>query len=378
MTVVQSHRGHPIDGQPKSRCAGLKRPVAIAILVLLGLLVAASASTTPAAQGLIDGYQARTENEAKIKDISLYRRIVMQVRSGEDYYAVAIESQRDMGYPVRPVLTVRLPTLSWLIAALTPFGARLLLLLLAVLTISAWAMRLIHLIEPTTLRMASGIILIFLGVFPAMLEPAIWFSEAWAGLLIALSQALRGSDRWWPSVMVGLAAVLFRELALPYLLAMGLLALVEGQRREAIGWGGAITLFALAYLVHALAVNALTVPGDPVSPGWNGQGGWAQFIFACWFVTTLVAFPPFVVALLLPVSFFGLVAWNAPVTLRALITIAGYTLLIALFARVNNVYWIWLISPILGLGLLFAPFAVADLMWSVLSRANVNQYNDHK
>jgi hypothetical protein len=378
MSVVQNHRAHSIAGQPKSRCSGLKRPVAISILVLLGLLVVASVSTIPTAQGIIDGYQARTENETKLNDSALYRRIAMQVRSGEDYYAVAIESQRDMGYPVRPFLTVRLPTLSWLIAALTPIGARLLLLFLAVLTIIAWAYCLTHLIELTTLRMASGIVLIFLGVFPAMMEPAIWYSETWAGLLIALSLAMRGSDRWWPSVMVGLAAVLFRELALAYLLAMGLLALVEGRRREAVGWGCVITLFALVYFGHALAVNALTVPSDPVSQGWNGQGGWAQFIFACWFVTTFVAFPPFVVALLLPVAYFGLGAWNTPVTVRALVTLVGYTLLIALFARVNNVYWIWLISPMLGLGLLFAPFALADLIRSVLTGAAACQKNDHK
>lgn len=378
MSTVYARLSLSCDGPPRSRCAGLRQPVALAILGLLGLLMAVSASTTPDVQGLIDVHQARMEDQEKTKDIALYRRIVEQMRSGGGYYAVAIASQRDMGYPVRPSLTVRLPTLSWLITVLTPFGARLLLLLLTVLTLVAWAIRLTHLIKPTNLRMASGIILILFGLFPAVVEPAIWFSEIWAGVLIALSLALRDPERWWPSVMVGLAAVLFRELALPYLLAMGLLALVEGRRREAIGWGGAVTLFALVYLGHALAVNALTVPGDPVSQGWSGLGGWALFISACWLATTLAAFPPFVVTLLLPVSFFGLGAWNAPVAPRALVTLVGYTLLIALFAREDNVYWIWLISPILGLGLLFAPFALVDLMRSVVAGAAVGQTNLHK
>ncbi|WP_295450254.1 hypothetical protein [uncultured Thiodictyon sp.] len=343
--------------------------MAVSILALLALLTVASISTVPAAQGIIDGHHTRMEATSRSTDTALFRSLVTQVRSGGNYYVVAIATQRTSGYPVRPFFTIRLPTLTWLIAYLSPLVARLLILLLAAATVITLTIRLTAIIDQTNLRMVVGILLIIFGVFPALVEPAIWQTEIWAGLFITLSLALRQPERYWPSIAAALAAVLIRELALPYLLAMGLLAALAGRRRETLGWGIAIGLFAVAFLAHAQAVHALIQPNDPVSQGWNGQAGWALFVSSCCLGTILMALPTLVVAVLLPFSFFGLAAWNAPVTLRAFITLSGYALLITMFARVDNVYWVWMISPILGLGLLFAPYCLTDLLRSARRRA---------
>ncbi|WP_295438875.1 hypothetical protein [uncultured Thiodictyon sp.] len=327
----------------------------------------ASVSVVPAV--LKDGAQRMAAPVSRTTDISLYRSLVAQVRAGSDYYVVATSMQRELGYPIRPFFTVRPPTLTWLIAALSPLGAQLFILLLVAATVIAWTVRLTHSIDSSPVRMMAGILLILLGVMPATSEPLLWFTDVWAGLLIALSLALHSPNRWWPSVAAGLAAILIRELALPYLLAMGIIAALSGQRREAVGWGIAVGVFAVAFIGHAQAVHALIQAADPVSQGWSGRGGWGMFVASCWQLTTFTMLPAMAVAVLLPLSFFGLAAWNASVALRAFLTLSGYTLLIALFARRDNGYWVWLVSPLLGLGLLFLPSAVADLVRSILSRS---------
>ncbi|MEI4479845.1 hypothetical protein WAC35_28875, partial [Klebsiella pneumoniae] len=75
-------------------------------------------------------------------DVLLYQHVAAGVRGGGNYYAVAAEAQRREGYPVRPFVTMRLPTLAliqaWLPAPLV-FG---LLWGLAAGTLYAWYLRL--------------------------------------------------------------------------------------------------------------------------------------------------------------------------------------------------------------------------------------------
>lgn len=359
----------PIAGDITTRCARLRPPFAAVLMLLLGLVVVASISVLPTAQAMIDaGIAATSRPTSRITDQTLYRILAGQVGSGRDYYVAATESQRQWGYPTRPFFTVRLPTLTWLIAALSPAGARLLLLLVVATTAAAWAVRLISLL-PSPPWWIGGTILMGIGSVTATLEPVMWFAETWAGVLIALSLAIRGAHRWWPSILLALVAVLIRELVLPYLVAMGLLAALDGQRREALGWGVAVGVFALVIFFHAEAVQALTLASDRVSPGWNGRGGWSFFIAGCWQMTMLGMFPPLCTALLLPLIYLGLAASRTDIALRTLVTLSGYTLLFALFARQNNVYWMLMMTPILLPGLLFAPFAIADLVRSLRGRA---------
>ena len=366
MIHFPTSKRYPIAFGHRTRCAGIPPPLAVVVLLLLGLSIAASIGTVPSAVKFSAGDQAKPDRTTT--DMLLYQSLAAQVRSGRNYYAAATATQRETGYPVRPFVTVRLPTLTWLIAALSPTGAHLLMLLLVAATVIAWVICLNRIVLPTPLWLSGGIFLIIFGVGPVTSEPAMWYSESWAGLLIALSLAIRRADCWWPSVAAALVAVFIRELALPYLMAMGLLAVLAGQRREALGWASAVGLFAVVLFGHAQAVDALTQAGDRVSPGWNGHNGWGLFVSACQQLTIMTVLPVSAIAALLPMSFFGLIAWHSPVALRTFVTLCGYSLLLAVFARSVNAYWVFLVGPILGLGLLFAPSALVDLIKSLRPR----------
>ena len=353
-------RFSPLAGRPRTRCAALSPAWAITVLLLFGLALTASIATAPPASQVTT--ESQSAAEADSGDLALYRGISAQVRAGGDYYAVAIEAQRKGHYPTRPFFTVRLPTLTWLIATVSPIGAQAILLLLVLATTKAWLDRLLPPPHVSRFRFLVTVLVIGAGMAPAAIKWCLWFSENWAGLLIALSLALYRPNRWWPSVLVALAAVLCRELALLYLLAMCAIAVIAGRRSEAIGWGCAVLVFAVAFSLHASAVLALTDANDPASQGWYRFGGWPLFVAACQELTLLTVLPPLAVATLLPLSCFGLAAWNSTVALPTVVTIGSYTLLIAIGARPDNTYWIWMVNPILLLGLPLAPTALGDLI----------------
>ena len=86
------------------------------------------------------------------------------------------------------------------------------------------------------------------------------FHEVWAGLLIALSLAVRRDDRWVEAVAIGTAAMLIREIAALYVIVMLVIAVLEGRRREAIGWGLGLALLGVAVIAHAYAVAQVVRP----------------------------------------------------------------------------------------------------------------------
>ena len=71
----------------------------------------------------------------------------------------------------------------------------------------------------------------------------------WAGVLIGLSACAYGIDRPWLGVACGLAAVFFRELALPYCLICAAMAWWRGRRGERAAW----TLGLAAWLASSSA-----------------------------------------------------------------------------------------------------------------------------
>src|SRR3546814_10748823 len=86
---------------------------------------------------------------------------------------------------------------------------------------------------------------------PIFSPALIVFHEGWAALLIALSLALYRKDRWWPSVVLALLALMIRELALPFVLLMGGLALLSLNWREFFAWSAVTLIFAIALWFHA-------------------------------------------------------------------------------------------------------------------------------
>lgn len=291
-------------------------------------------------------------------DLGLYADAVQAARHPLTWYATVIAEQRAQGYPLKPFVAVRPPALSFLLAALPDVAARRIVLdLLALGVLVAWAVRLKAMLPPLGLGLA--VLALATGLAPILAGQAYLMHETWAGLLIALSLALRRppsrqSAFGW-SLAFGFAAALIRELAAPYLLVMAVMALHEHRRREALAWAGALIAFALMLGLHGWLVGLHTLPTDRHSQGWLALGGWPFVLHALQWNAVLAAGPGWLAAVLVPLALAGAAASGG----RPGLTVLGYACALLLFGRPENAYWGLVLTPLLPLGLVMLPKALA-------------------
>lgn len=289
-------------------------------------------------------------------DAGLYQRIVARVQAGEPYHAAAIAEQRAHDYPVKPFVTVRPPALAWLIAKIGWPGASALLLALTVAACLAFTLAL-RAAATSAAEWLPAAALSALGAFLLGQPSMTMWHDIWTALLLMLALGLWRPHRAWPAVLAGLAAALIRELAIPFLLAMGFMALIDRRPREATLWAGALLVAGVALALHAHAVAALVLPGDPASQGWSGGGGW-PLLLAMLRQTSLFGLlpaPAIMTAILTPLALLGWIARGDALGRRVSLMLAGYGAMLMLFARPDNFYWSALIAPILPAGLAFLP-----------------------
>ncbi len=177
------------------------------------------------------------------------------------------------------------------------------------------------------------------------------FHECWAGLLIALSLALRTDRRFVAAVVVGLLAALIRELAMPYLLVMAVLALADRRRGEAAAFAAALGVSLAALALHAAAVLSLTTPHDLASPGWVKFGGW-PFVMATaqWNLLALLLGKA-AAAVIVPLALVGALARTDAVGLRLAALLIGYTLGFMVIGQATDYGWGFVVAPLIGVGL---------------------------
>jgi hypothetical protein len=357
----------PIWLATPSRFAALTRLQARWALGLLAALLGATllALAVPNPAGVADGATSDARG-----DVALYDSIVSGIRGGGDYYSITAKALRRGGYPLRPFVTFRLPALAVIEAHVPPLAMQALLWALAGGTAAAWFARL----RPAFVRTPPRVFAMLLlagGMVAFVQRELIGFHEIWAGLLVALSLAVRRGDRWIPAVAIGLIAMLIRETALVYVAIMALLAFAEGCRREALGWSATILLLAGVLAFHAHAVAEVVLPTDPVSPGWLGLLGFGFFVKTMTLSTALAIFPTVLGAILVGLALFGWACWADPVALRALTVFCGYAALLGLFGRPDTFYWGLMIAPLLLVGLAFAPDGVRDLVARARDRRRI-------
>ncbi len=295
-------------------------------------------------------------------DLQLYQQIVTELRTNPDasYYPVAAAKLRQNHFPLKPAMTVRLPTLAVLQAKLGPGGSGIVFYLLIGAVVLAWGRQLRSQAVPAPARVAA---LVVIGLSCAVLAaPAcIAFHEAWAGVLMALGLGLRRDRAFIASVAVCLAAALIRETAVPCLVLMGTVAVAERRWREAMSWGVAVALFAAVYAAHVYAVRAVVLPTDLSSPGWHAMAGWPLYVSAMTRFTPLLAVPKALAPAVLVMSLFGWATWRSPVARRVTGLLIGYGAMLMLFARPSNAYWALMMGTLLLTGLVFVPRALIDL-----------------
>ena len=353
-----------------SRWCALDRPLRHlprfgALAVLLALVGALAWSTQAVPQMTTGANQAQVAKAQKngkkgIGDYELYRRIHKRVDAGEGYYAAAIAEQRANRYPVKPFVTVRLPTLAFLqsLFGLTTLGH----ILVGMLVVS------IGLYLPLTqdrtglAERVAGAVALLLGGASLFVKQGPLSHESVAGILLTLALLSYRTTNYWPTLILAAMALAVRELALPFVLLWLVLALVARRWREA-GWvAGLVGLFAIGLWLHSLGVAAAATAGGLASPGWKALAGPALPLMGMVRMTPLLMLPTWLAA---PLAVLPLVGWASLGGKRAgfaCLAFVGFFTMMALFARVENYYWILIVLPAYAAGLAFAPRAVADLV----------------
>ena len=336
----------------------LSRTGALAVLAALLAALAWSALTAvPAAQADPATAQARADPQGG--DFALYSRIAQRVAAGEGYYVAAMDEQQAGNYPTRPFLTVRLPTLAWANALLGQEGTSIMAITLLFAAILAWQRALAD--RTVLVERIGATVFIFLCGYTAFEPRAGLVHELVAGLLLSLALALYRRDRWWPSLLALGLALAVRELALPFALLWLAFAVVERRRREALAVALVIALFAVGLALHYGAVEALRLPADRTSPGWDALMGPQSFLHALTRLTPLLFLPAWLAAPLALLPLFGWIAVGGRLGLFAVLWFAGFAGVMAIFARAENFYWVMLVLPAYGAGLAFVPRGLADL-----------------
>ena len=293
-------------------------------------------------------------------DDALYRAIMGHMAAGVGYYGAVAREQHARGFATRPFLTWRLPTMAWIINQLGETPALSLLRLLALLAIYAWIQVVKDLGMGRYAKIAGGLLVYFNLVILVLPSTVVYMHELWAGTLMALSLALH--RRWWLlSVICGLAALAVRELALPYVLAMGYWAIREEHWTELAGWGLGVLAFTLGLTVHAILVMELIPPDAMQGPSWLAFGGWPFLLQVNqWNLITLIL-GGVLSAIWVPLALLGAAARMDPLGRRLMMIVWGYSLAFLFVGRSNNGYWGLIYGPIVAVSLVFAPMALRDL-----------------
>lgn len=335
--------------------ARLPRPLAVIFAVLF--LAAAAWCFVPAPASIATQHAP----PKRYTDMMLYRDIVTQMQQGTGYYKAAAAQQRAHGYPTRPFVTIRQPALyelaadygwDWLNIAETA-------LLLA--NVLLWPLALpapANLIERLGAGLAVGV-----GGFAAAASTITPMSEVWCGLLLGLALAARLRWReqwWWPVLAVG-AALVIRELALPFLLLAAAFALYEQRWRELYAWMLLAALFAASVMVHAAAVLEVARASDLGSQGWSGGLGLRGVLQALVKTTLLHKLPQSLALLLALLPVLGWATLEPRVGRFTLLLLGGYAAMIGLFPRPDNYYWGFLLLPAWFAGLALVPRGVWQL-----------------
>ena len=332
-------------------------PTAAAITILLALVAALLIAAWPTPSTPQPKMRA---SEAEQSDLQLYRDIIARVGDGEAYYPVAADELRQGGYPLKPFVTFRLPTLTYAYAVVPELAMSIIEGLLALGVLLVWWRRLESHLPFWPLAIA---LVLLVGGTATLVEPVTGlFHESWAALLMALMIGLRKPGHAGWAIIAGGLALLIRETALPMVLAMGGLALLERRWREALGWGTAVALFALALIVHAQMVASVVRPDDLPSPGWNALLGARFALNAFAMVSSATALPQALASVVIILSLFGWSSVRTGWALRATLLLVGYGAMLALFARADTFYWALLVAPLSLVGLVFVPRAIADLV----------------
>jgi hypothetical protein len=152
---------------------------------------------------------------------------------------------------------------------------------------------------------------------------------------------------------------------------MMVLAYIEGHRREALIWFAGIICFGGELLLHWSIVSKLITENDKVlQGGWIVFGGWTFVLDTAQMHPFLILSPPWIAAIILPLSLLGLAGWGGTSGIRIACTVGIYVLAFSIVGRSFNIYWGLMYAFVMPLGLLHAPYMLRKLWQPFQQRKN--------
>lgn len=338
----------------------------------LGLLAVfmALAAVTPLTVGKgeaarppsIAGNPAPTTKPERFDDLRLYDAVIARMQHGEGYYDVVVEEHRKLPFPVKPGFAVRLPTLAWLAARLGPTGLAAASLLLLTGIALAWWRRLAE--EPGGAghrMLAMTLLLVGSGFLTVRYFHVL--HELWAGGLLALAFGLhRPGQRFAGAVLAAALALAIRETALPFILLAGAMAAWRRDWRECLAWTGLAAAFVAVWSLHLELIAAQVRPGDPLGPPWITLRGLSGALSALILPTPLRFLPAALAGPVMVLTLFGWSAWRSAAGSFGTLLLLGYSLFFMIAGRPENWYWGALLTPVVFVGLAFAPSGLRSLV----------------
>jgi hypothetical protein len=311
------------------------RAILLALVALMGIGWQYSEAITPPV----------VSPEGNASDVLLYRDIIAHLRAGDPYYVSVGNALRRYGFPTRPVFNWRTPLHLRMLAALGVRRSEWLMRALAFLAIvlAGWAFG----ARSTRLAVAGMISIFGAMLMPLLTYDAVLLAEIWTGIFIGLSLAAYHREKWIQGALLGVVAIFLRELAAPYVLVCGILAIVERRRREGVVWIVAGVGYAGYYLLHAATATQYIYPGDT-----SRQYSWVQLQGLPFVLTTLhdygwlMLFPTSMTAVACAL---GLAATAAPSIPRQLKwSLLAYVVFFTVMGQRFDYYWGFVSTAIWG------------------------------
>ncbi len=315
------------------------------------LLAVAKAYTPPHAASGVD----------RPGDAATYANIIDRMRAGEGYYQAAHSELIANGYGTRSVFNWRTPFYLSLLSMLPSWQDAMWLVLGLALCAALAIGKLVF--DEAGLWVVVPLALVLPVAFFGYLVPS-WamLSEAPAGLLILLAIALRGLGWRGGATVSGLLALFVRELAAPFVLVLVGWAALDHRKDEIRAWSIGLAAYGAYFAWHAYSVATTVGPMDKAYPeGWLQFGGFS-FVLATAQLNGLFSIMPIqVTAVALPVALVGLIAWPGRAGAVTLATVSLYLTAFLVVGKPFNNYWGLVYSPLLAVGLAWAPAGFADL-----------------
>jgi hypothetical protein len=278
-------------------------------------------------------------------DLQLFVRTVDDVRKGAPYYEATGQELRRGGYPTRSIFNWRQPAIYLLLSSLPILCAQILLAALAAKML--WDLD--KILPRETLALAP-----MLNTGLGLLVPvAVYFTEAWAGACIGLSLLSYARNRERSGAIWGVSALFVRELAAPYCLLAGCLALWGRRWSEVRVWAIGAIGYTVYYGAHVTQVLNHLRPDDAAHlQSWIAFGG-LPFVAETLKTNGLLLFAPqFAVAAV--AAALAAAWWNSRLPVHARATLVMYGALFLVVGLPFNGYWGFLIAPAVSVWLAYA------------------------